>query len=202
MKGWSLHIVFLLCFSGIALKAQTIAEADSSETVVAGAQSIAVDTVVIEAVKTPLPGGDSAYKATYLSDAVLTQRLKNIQDKVPLTYNSTVRKFIIYFADKRPGYIMEMERRRNLYFPIFEEQLAKFGLPDEIKYLSIVESGLNPRAISWAGAGGLWQFMPATGRMFKLTLDEYVDERFDPTRGTEAACVFVKQLYADRKSVV
>jgi membrane-bound lytic murein transglycosylase D len=196
MKALSLHIVFMLCLFGYSLKAQTVVEDDSSQTVVAGTESLVVDTSVVLAPKAPLPGGDTVYKATYLSDEVLSRRLKNIQDKVPLTYNSTVRKFIIYFADKRPGYILEMERRRNLYFPIFEEQLAKYGLPDEIKYLSIVESGLNPRAISWAGAGGLWQFMPATGRMFKLTLDEYVDERFDPTRGTEAACVFVKQLYA------
>jgi membrane-bound lytic murein transglycosylase D len=88
-----------------------------------------------------------------------------------------------------------MERRKNLYFPIFEEYLKKHNMPDELKYLSIVESGLNPRAISRAGAAGLWQFMPSTGKIYKLHQDSYIDERLDPYEATEAACKYLKELY-------
>ena len=81
------------------------------------------------------------------------------------------------------------------FFPLFEFYLEKYGLPEELKYLSIVESGLNPRAISRAGAGGLWQFMPYTGRSYGLHQDFYIDERFDPEKATEAACRYMKMLY-------
>jgi membrane-bound lytic murein transglycosylase D len=86
-------------------------------------------------------------------------------------------------------------QRKDLYFPIFEKYLAKYGLPDELKYLSIVESGLNPRAVSRARAVGLWQFMPATGRYFGLHHDWYIDDRMDPEKSTEAACKYLSQLY-------
>jgi membrane-bound lytic murein transglycosylase D len=70
--------------------------------------------------------------------------------------------------------------RQQIYFPLFEKYLAKYGLPDELKYLAIIESGLNPRAISRARAVGLWQFMPPTGRMYGLHQDWYLDDRMDP----------------------
>ena len=74
------------------------------------------------------------------------------------------------------------------YFPLFEEKLSKYNLPLEIKYLAIVESALQPKAKSRVGAGGLWQFMPATGKQYKLDITTYVDERHDPIKSTEAAC--------------
>jgi membrane-bound lytic murein transglycosylase D len=79
---------------------------------------------------------------------------------------------------------------------LYEKYLKKYGLPDELKYLSLIESGLNPRAMSRVGAGGLWQFMPKTARIdFGLKIDDYVDERFDPEKATEAACRYMRQLY-------
>ena len=86
-------------------------------------------------------------------------------------------------------------RKGPLYFPLFEEALDRHDLPLELKYLAVVESGLNPKARSHAGARGLWQFMYATARGQGLRIDSYIDERRDPVRSSEAACVFLKKLY-------
>jgi len=131
----------------------------------------------------------------YLSYDLISDQLSCIDNVVPLTYNENVHAFVNYFAVKDRPYTQEMINRKNRYFPIFERSLKKYGLPDELKYLSIVESGLNPQAISRARAAGLWQFMPATGRSFKLHQDWYIDERMDPEKSTEAACKYLKQLY-------
>ena len=85
--------------------------------------------------------------------------------------------------------------KMNLYFPIFEEKLREYGLPDELKYLSVVESGLNPKAKSRAGAVGLWQFVRGTAHLYGLRMDWYVDERMDPEKSTEAACRLLVELY-------
>lgn len=85
--------------------------------------------------------------------------------------------------------------RSILYFPMFEEQLKRHNLPQELKYLPVVESALNPKAVSPAGAGGLWQFMPGTGRLEGLQSNKYIDERFDPIKSTEAAMKHLTRLY-------
>jgi membrane-bound lytic murein transglycosylase D len=131
----------------------------------------------------------------YLSYDLVADQLSCIDNVVPLTYNNNVHAFVNYFAVKDRPYAQEMINRKNRYFPIFERYLKQYGLPDELKYLSIIESGLNPQAVSHARAVGLWQFMPATGRSFKLHQDWYIDERMDPEKSTEAACKYLKQLY-------
>lgn len=127
--------------------------------------------------------------------ALLADRLSCIQGDFELNFNERVSAFINYFVVKDREYTQMIINRRNVYFPLFEKYLAKYGLPDELKYLSIVESGLNPKAISRARAVGLWQFMSATGRSFGLHHDWYLDERMDPEKSTEAACKYLKQLY-------
>ncbi len=122
-------------------------------------------------------------------------RLACLNSDVPLNYNKIVKSFIDYFTVRDREYTKLMIQRKNLYFPIFEYYLEKHGLPEEIKYLSIIESGLNTTARSRAGAVGLWQFMPSTGRLFKLHQDYYIDERMDPYQATEAACLYLKSLY-------
>ena len=131
----------------------------------------------------------------YLHYDLVVDQLSCIANEVPLNYHERVHAFVNYFAIKDRGYTQEMIKRKNRFFPIFERKLKKYGLPDELKYLSIIESGLNPQAISRARAAGLWQFMPATGRSFKLHQDWYIDERMDPEKSTEAACKYLKQLY-------
>ncbi|MBP8238592.1 MAG: transglycosylase SLT domain-containing protein [Saprospiraceae bacterium] len=85
--------------------------------------------------------------------------------------------------------------RSILYFPMFDEHLKRYNLPKELKYLPVVESALNPKAVSRAGAGGLWQFMPGTGKMEGLQSNKYIDERFDPIKSTEAAMRHLSRLY-------
>jgi membrane-bound lytic murein transglycosylase D len=130
-----------------------------------------------------------------LSYVEVGDRLSTLDFTVPLVYNEKVKSFIDYFTVRDRDYTRGILAKKRLYFPLFEAYLAKHDIPDELKYLSVVESGLNPRAISRAGAGGLWQFMPATGKMFQLHQDWYIDERLDPDASTEAACKYLKSLY-------
>ena len=130
-----------------------------------------------------------------LSYQEVADRIGCMESNVPLSYNKVVKSFIDYFTVRDREYTKLMMQRVNLYFPIFEYYLEKHGLPDELKYLSIIESGLHPTARSRVGAAGLWQFMPSTGRLFKLYQDFYIDERLDPYKSTEAACIYLKSLY-------
>jgi len=126
---------------------------------------------------------------------LVNDRMSCIKTTIPLNFNDRVFAFVKYFTEKDREYTKMVMRRATYYFPIFERILKKYDMPDEIKYLSIIESGLNPRAISRVGAVGLWQFMPFTGIYYKLHQDWYIDERMDPYLSTEAACLYLKQMY-------
>ncbi|MBB6613078.1 LysM peptidoglycan-binding domain-containing protein [Pontibacter sp. Tf4] len=126
---------------------------------------------------------------------VIQDRLSCIETEIPLTFNPFVRNFIDYFTIRNRKYSRTMISRQNVYFPLFEKHLKKHNMPDDIKYLAIVESGLNPKAASWAKAVGLWQFIPTTGKEYGLDQNAYIDERMDPEKATDAACRFLKRLY-------
>lgn len=131
------------------------------------------------------------------SDEVYCERLAEMNEMSPfhLDCNDATLSTIKFFAVKRRGFTRVVLGRSALYFDMFEEKLAKHGLPIELKYLSVIESGLRPQVKSRAGALGLWQFMYRTGRMYGLTENSYVDERMDPELATEAACRYLKKLY-------
>ncbi|MGL1887199.1 MAG: transglycosylase SLT domain-containing protein [Reichenbachiella sp.] len=131
-----------------------------------------------------------------LSYELMQDGMSCLEKSVPLTFNERVFSFADYFIIRNREYTKGVVQKSTLYFPIFEEVLAKHGMPEELKYLSIIESGLNPHAMSRVGAGGLWQFMPATGKYFGLSQSFYIDERMDPWESTEAACKYLKSLYS------
>jgi len=128
-------------------------------------------------------------------DDVIADRLSCLEADIPLVYNNFVRNFIDYFTIRNRKYTRTMLTRENVYFPLFEKYLQKHNMPDELKYLAIVESGLNPLAKSPVGAAGLWQFMKPTGREYGLKQTQHLDERLDPEKSTEAAMRFLKRLH-------
>lgn len=125
----------------------------------------------------------------------IEDRASCLQLDMPLVINKTVCGFIHFFTVRKRNYTQTMLERKNYYFPIFEYYLKKHQMPDALKYLSIVESGLNFKAKSRTGALGLWQFMPGTGKDFYLMQNQHIDERQNPYLATEAACKFLKYLY-------
>lgn len=130
-----------------------------------------------------------------LPDSVYIKRLIDAQQVLSLSYNKVVKNYIKMYTEKRRNQVEVMLGLSAYYFPIFEETLDKYNMPLELKYLSIIESALNPVARSRVGASGLWQFMYATGKSLNLEISTFVDERCDPVKSTDAAARYLKQLF-------
>lgn len=132
---------------------------------------------------------------TYADD-IYAKRMERIQTPIPMTFNMEVKRYIHMYAVQKRGLTERVMGLANLYFPLYEQILDQQGLPLEFKYLSIVESALNPMAVSPVGATGLWQFMLPTGRLYGLKVNSLIDERRDPVKSTYAACQYFKDMYA------
>ncbi len=131
------------------------------------------------------------------SEDVMAQRVAVLDAGTPfsLVYNRVVQSYIDLYVVRKREMSSRMLGLAELYFPIFEEQLDRHGIPLEMKYLAVVESALNPAARSRAGAVGLWQFMLPTGKLYGLKADSYIDERHDIYKSTEAACRYLDYLH-------
>lgn len=131
----------------------------------------------------------------FFEKEVYIDRLARIPSVIEMPYNNVVQKFIDRYTGRLRHSVSFMLGASNFYMPIFEEALETYGLPLELKYLPVIESALNPTAVSRVGATGLWQFMLATGKQYGLNVNSLVDERRDPVKASYAAARYLSDLY-------
>lgn len=134
-------------------------------------------------------------KAAAIPDSVYANRLAALASPVQLPYNSVVKTAIVRYLDDRRGVLERILARSKFYFPMIEDELIRQGLPVELRMMPVIESALSPQAVSKAGAAGMWQFMPSTGKSFGLEVNSLVDERLDPIASTRAGCKYLRDLY-------
>lgn len=138
---------------------------------------------------------ESEWKNIVTSDTTYAKRLKSMPTIVRMPYNSMVRTCIDRYTTKNRRLVSYMLGMAEFYMPIIEEEIDRQGIPHELKYLPIIESALNPKAVSRASAKGLWQFIFPTGKLYGLRSNNYIDERFDPIKSTKAAVKYLSDLY-------
>jgi len=200
-------LLFLLLLSGFPFQAVTLAQSSIEATaekeqfdpISAMLDSLVTLTHVVRYNQLEAncydPNAAVPSTAPIFSDQEYTNRISNIHSPIPLSYNKYVKEYIDLYAVRKRGLTQRVMGLSNLYFPLFEEILDREGLPIEFKYLSVVESALNPIAVSRVGATGIWQFMYNTGLMYDLKVNSYIDDRRDPVKATMAACQYFKDMY-------
>jgi membrane-bound lytic murein transglycosylase D len=185
MKRLLVCVVFLLSLQ--AVKADPRFIPDSSRSLLQSKEGTP-DTIMVP-VLNPVP-------VSYYQSSIYKRRLDSIRKDVPLDYNEYVQSYIdTYLGYNQRSDISRVLGLAKYYFPIYEKTFHDAGIPEEIEYLSIVESQLNPYAVSRVGATGPWQFMTNTAKIYGLNMDAYVDERRDPIQSSYAAAAYLKDAY-------
>lgn len=138
---------------------------------------------------------DSAHFASRVSDEVLMARLKAMNPVFALPFNETVKNYMILYAEKRPKSMARVLGLSPYLMPMMEEAFSRYDLPLELKYMSIIESMMNPLAVSRAGAKGMWQFMYKTAKVYGLNITSFVDERLDVVKASDAAARYLRDAY-------
>ncbi len=131
----------------------------------------------------------------YFSDEIILTQLNRMNSYIEMTFNPITKQYIEFYSKKRRKLVSYMLGNSEYYFPIFEEALDRYGLPLELKYLPVIESALNPKAISRAKAVGIWQFILPTGKLYGLKVTSFIDERMDVIKSSDAAARYLRDLY-------
>ena len=137
----------------------------------------------------------SGWENMKMTDTMYAKRLASMPTIVRMPYNNMVRSCIDRYTKKSRSQVSYMLGISEFYMPMIEEEIDRLGVPQELKYLPIIESAMNPKAKSRMGAKGLWQFMFTTGKLYGLKSNNYIDDRFDPLKSTRAALTYLKDLY-------
>ena len=138
---------------------------------------------------------DSVTFSSDVPDSVYIKRIKDMNSFITLPYNSIVKNYIIMYSEKMKKSMSRIMGLSDYYMPIFQETFNRYNIPEELKAMAVIESMLNPTAVSRAGAKGMWQFMYSTAKLYGLTINSFVDERLDPVKSADAAARYLKDSY-------
>ena len=199
MKNIFLGLIVFVFFANADIIAQTNIKIDTLETITLSPNDSKIIKNLISA-DTAFIGGELNLQTEILKfnpNLIYKYRLDSISSNIHLDYNSYVQSYIDVFTTKRKTEMGKMLGLGNYYFPIFEKALTAYKVPQEFKYLPIIESSMNPMAVSKTGATGLWQFTFSTGKDYGLANDEFVDERRDPIAASYAAAAYLRDAYQE-----
>ena len=193
-------ISLFICTMGVNAQGEsaTTVQAEAEETDMAEmpeSMLFPIDSLLIEwhakHFLSPISNGLIMDSVEVANDSVYADRLARIPSVMDMPYNEVVKKYIDQYTGPMRSKVSYLLGAMNFYTHIFEEALAMYDLPNELKYLPIIESSLNPKAVSKAGAAGLWQFMVKTGKLYNLKYNSLVDERMDPVKSSFAAARYL-----------
>lgn len=142
-----------------------------------------------------MTGMDTVQFASNVPDSVYIERIRRMNSFITLPYNDIVRGYIVKYSEKMPQAMSRILGLCEYYMPIFEETFNRYDMPEELKAMAVIESAMNPQAVSRAGAKGMWQFMYQTGKLYNLHIDSFVDERLDPVKSADAAARYLMDAY-------